>query len=230
MASVTIDAGVLAVPPEDSSVNAVERYIDTLLDWRKLLGKRWVAIYMSTQASQALFDDGLYPLRNNLRNLFAANGIVHADVNTVATLIDTLLQLTPSFETYFRVQDIVTEELSTEPDILRQSEGDNLQSDLARCLTLIAILRRYCGDPMRNHLLILRYTPEPVVTVQATIQVIEHDRDDLDALPECPEMFKGSVLICDDFRGLVKCLDESSILVDSTDDLGLEDRNPHRPL
>ena len=160
MPSVTIDAGVLAAPPEDSSVNAVHRYIDTLLDWRKLLGKRWVAIYMSTRASEALLDDGLYPLRNNLRNLFAANGIVHADFNTVATLVDALLQLTPSFETYFRVRDVLTEELSTDPDILRLSAGDKLQSDLARCLTLIAILRQYCGESIRAHSLILRHAPK----------------------------------------------------------------------
>ena len=61
-----------------------------------------------------------------------------------------------------------------------------------------------------------------VVNVRAIIQVIEHDRDDLSALPTHPEMFEGDVLICDDFRGLVKCLDESSILVNSTDDVGLE--------
>lgn len=221
-ASVTIDAGVLAAPPENCSVDFVHRYIDTILDWHKLLDKRWVAIYMSTRASDALWEDGFYPLRPNLRDLFAAKGIVHIDVNTVARLVDALLQLTPSFETYFKVRDVLTENLVTDPEILRLSAGDKLQSDLARCLTLIAILRQYCGEPIRNHLLILRYTPKPVVTVQATIQVIEHDRDDLDALPTCPEMFEGKVMICDDFRGLVECLDEASILVNSTDDVGLE--------
>ena len=222
MPSVTIDAGVLAAPPEDSSFDAVHKYIDTLLDWRNLLDKQWVAIYMSARASDALFDDGLYPLRNNLRNLFVSNGMVYADFNTIATVVDTLLQLTPSFEDYFSVSDVLTDRLLVDPDILKLPARNALQLDLVRCLILIAILRQYCGDAIRDHFLILRFAPEPVVTVQAKIELIEHDRDDLNELPMCPEVFDGKVLICDDFRGLVKCLDESSILVDSKDTLELE--------
>lgn len=226
MPSVTIDAGVLAAPPADSSADAAYRYVETLLDWHKLLDKhkRWVAIYMSARASDALFADELYPLRDNLRNLFAANGIREYDVNTVARVVDTLLQLTPPFEECFSVSDVLTDSPLplTDPDILGLAKGNKLQSDLARCLILIAILRQHCGDTIRNHFLIIQYAPKPVVTVQARIQMIEHDRDDLDELPTCPEMFKGNVLICDDFRGLIQCLDESSILVTSKDNIGLE--------
>jgi len=222
MPSVTIDAGVLAAPPEHGSADDAHRYIETLLDWRKLLDEPWVAIYMSEGASEALFADGLYPLRDNLKKLFAANGIVEYDVNTVARVVDTLLQLTPSFETYFRVRDVLAEKLSTDPDILQLSAGNELQSDLARCLILIAILRQHCRESIRDHSLILRHAPRQVVNVRAIIHEIDHDRDDLTALPTHPEMFEGNVLICDDFRGLIECLDESSILASSTDNVGLE--------
>ena len=222
MTSVTIDAGALAAPAIDSSTDTVYKYVDTLLDWRQLLEKRWVTIHMSRWASDSLFSDGMYPLRDKLKILFRENGVVHVDANTVAILVDTLLRVTPSFETYFKVKDVLMEELSVEPDILRLSEGDKLQGDLERCLTLIAILRQYCGDPLRNHFLILRYAPDSVVTVQAKIHMIEQDRDDLGALPIYPEMFKGEVLICDNFRGLIQCLDASSVLLNSTDSVGLE--------
>lgn len=220
--SVTIDAGVLAAPPEYGTVDEAHRYIETLLDWRKLLDEPWVAIYMSEGASEALFADGLYPLRDNLKKLFAANGIVEYDVNTVARVVDTLLQLTPSFETYFRIRDVLAEELSTNPDILRLSAGGKLQSDLARCVILIAILRQHCREPIRDHSLILRHAPKQVVNVRAIIYEIDHDRNDLSALATHPEVFEGNVLTCDDFRGLIECLDESSILVSSTDNVGLE--------
>ena len=191
MPSVTIDAGVLAAPPEHGSADDAHRYIETLLDWRKLLDESWVAIYMSGGASEALFADGLYPLRDNLKKLFAANGIVEYDVNTVARVVDTLLQLTPSFETYFRVRDVLVEKLSTEPDILQLSAGKELRSDLARCLVLIAILRLHCRDSIRDHSLILRHAPRQVVNVRAIIHEIDHYRDDLSALPTHPEMFEG---------------------------------------
>ena len=222
MPSVTIDAGVLAAPASDSTVDTVHRYIDTLLDWRQLLKEQWVAIYMSARASETLFYDGMYPLRDSLKDLFRTHGVMHADVNTVATLVDHLLQITPSLEAFCRVEDVLAEELSAEPDVVRLSRGDSVQSDFERCLTLIAILRQHCGDLLRNHFLVLRSAPESRVKVQARILTIEHERDDLNEVPTWPEVFRGDVLVCDDFRGLIQCLDASEVLVKSKDILGLE--------
>ena len=222
MPSVTIDAGVLATPPEYGTVEDAYGYIDTLLDWGKLLDEPWVAIYKSKGASEALFDDGLYPFRDNLKKLFAANGIVEYDVNTVAQVVDRLLRLTPSFKTYFKVNDVLTEDVSTTPGILRLCAGAGLESDLPRCVVLIAILRKHCSDSIRDHSLILRHAPKQIVNGRAIIHEIDHDRNDLSALPTHPEVFEGNVLVCDDFRGLIECLDESSILVSSTDNVGLE--------
>jgi hypothetical protein len=141
MPSVTIDAEVLAAPLEIATADDVHAYIDTLLDWYKILDEPWMAIYMSENASEVLFEDGLYPLRDHLRRLFEERGIVEYDVNTVSLVVDTLLQLTPSFEAYFKIRDVLAEELSTDPDILQLSSGDHLRSDLARCVVLVSILR-----------------------------------------------------------------------------------------
>lgn len=221
MPSVTIDAGVLAAPPAHGSADDVERYVETLLDWSLLLQQPWVAIYMSEHASEALFADGLYPLRDQLKRLFAANGIVQYDANTVASVVDRLLQLTPSFETYFRIRDVLADDLTTEPDVLRLCSGTRMQSDLARCIVLIAILRRHCHEPVEDHSLILRSAPGKSVRVRALIQLLDHDRDDLSAPPEPPEYFDGEVLVCDNFRGLIDCLDEATILLRATDDIGV---------
>ncbi len=221
-ASVTIDAGVLAVPLEDGTAEDAYRYVDTILDWSRLLDEPWVAVYMSERASQALFDDGLFPLRDHLTRLFTANGIIEYDVNTVATVVDRLLQLTPSFETYFSIRDVLTEELTVEPDILRLCSGTRLQSDLARCVVLIAILRQHCQEPIQDHSLILRRAPDRIIRVRALIHELEHQRDDLRSLPTPPEYFEGDVLVCDDFRGFVECLDEAAILRKSNDDIGVE--------
>jgi hypothetical protein len=222
MPSVTIDAGVLAAPQEHGSADDVHRYVETLLDWSRLLDEPWVAIYMSEQASEALTADDLFPLRGQLRWLFSATGIVEYDANTVATIVDRILQLTPSFETYFRIRDVLTEELTTEPDILRLCSGTRLQSDLARCVVLIAILRCHCQEPVSDHLLILRRVPDRIIRVRAIIHMLEHERDDMGMPPTPPEYFEGDVLVCDDFRGLLKCLDEATILLKAEDAVGVE--------
>lgn len=222
MPSVTIDAGVLAVPLPGNDTNAAHRYVETLLDWYRLLDEPWVAIYMSERASEALHQEGLYPLRDRLRILFVAHGIVEYDVNTVARVVDTLLQLTPSFETYFKVHDVLADPISTTPDILQLCTGPLLQFDLARCIVLIAILRRHCREPVSDHSLILRHAPRQVITVRALVHDLEHERDDLHDIPMSPEVFEGDVLVCDDFRGLIECLDESAILLKANDEVGIE--------
>jgi len=221
-ASVTIDAGVLAVPLPGEESEDAHHYVETILDWSVLLEEPWVAIYMSEQASEALLEDGLYPIRDQLARLFATSGIVEYDVNTVALVVDRLLQLTPSFETYFSIRDVLAEELEIEPDILRLCSGTKLQSDLARCVVLIAILRRHCQEPIKDHSLILRRAPARIVRVRALIHDLEHQRNDLHSLPSPPEYFEGDVLVCDDFRGLIECLDEAAILRKSNDNVGIE--------
>ena len=222
MPSVTIDAGVLAVPGEHGSADDADRYVETLLHWRTLLDEPWVAIYMSDRASEALFEEGVLPLREQLKGLFTANGIVEYDVNTVAQVVDRLLRQTPSFKTYFSIRDILTDEVATELDILSICSGRTLQSDLTRCVVLIAILRKHCHEPVRDHSLILRRAPGRIVRVRALIHEFEHDRNDLEPLPTPPEYFEGDVLVCDDFEGFVECLDEAAILLKATDDVGVE--------
>ena len=220
--SVTIDAGVLAVPGFDCAKDDAFRYVETLLDWSKLLDEPWVAIYMSERASEVLCDEDLFPLRKHLHELFSKHGIVEYSVNDIATVAEKLLSLTPSLETYYKVKDVLSEQLETDPDVIQRTTHDGLRSDLARCITLIAVLRKYCSQPLGNHSLILREAPKQVVHLRAQILELEHAREDIPALPCPPDFFDGDVLVCDDFYGLIECLDESAILVDASDDLEIE--------
>ena len=222
-ASVTIDASVLAVPPPNGTAGEAYRYIEALLDWAKLLDKPWIAICMSERSSEVLFDAGLYPLHNPLRQLFSQHGIEEFDVNTVAIVVTRLLMHAPSFETYFRVQDVLMEDVSTAPDVLQLCCGNGLQSNLARCLVLIAILRKHYGEDILDHALILRRSPGRSVHVRALVHAVEHEHDGLDAmLPKPPEYFEGETLVCDNFPGLLACIDEYSVLRNAMDDAGVE--------
>lgn len=220
--SVTIDAGVLAVPHVDCAKNDTFQYVDTLLDWSKLLDEPWVAIYMSERASEVLIDGDLFPLRSHLRELFSRHGVVEYSVNDIATVAEKLLSLTPSFETSYQVKDVLWEHLETDPDVIRLTTHDGIQSDLARCIMLIAVLRKHCSQPLGGHSLILREAPKQVIQVRAHIHELEHTRDDIPTLPCPPAFFEGDVLVCDDFRGLIECLDETAILIGASDDLGIE--------
>lgn len=218
----TVDAGVLAAPDCTCSREKTCQYVDTLLSWSKLLDEPWIAICLSERASETLFADSLFPLREHLSKLFQTHNIIEYDVNTVARIANQLLTITPSFETYYRVKDVLSDNLETDPDVIRLTTSAGLQADLARCITLIAVLRSHCSQPLGGHSLILRQTPSQVIQVKAQIYELEHERDDIPTLPSPPDFFEGEVLACDDFRGLIDCIDEPVLLVGALDNLAIE--------
>lgn len=220
--SVTIDAGVLAVPRVDCAMDDAFQYVDTLLDWGKLLDEPWVGIYMSERASEALIRENLFPLRDHLRKLFDRHGIFQYSVNDIAKVAEKLLSRTPSFEDHYKVNDVLMDLLETDPDLFQLISYEALRADLARCIALIAVLRKHCSQPLGGHSIILRKSRQSVVQVRALIHEIEHNRCDIPTLPIPPEFFEGNVLVCDDFCGLIQCVDESAILVEASDDFGIE--------
>ena len=200
-ATVTLDAGILAVPSDTTTAYPAHRFVEALLDWAKLLDEPWVAIYMSEGAFEALINDGLYPFRDELHRLFSAHGIVEYDVNTVALVAERFVRLTPSFEAYFSVRDALFDELATTPDVLQLCAGPNLRTELARWIVLMAILRRHCGGVVQGHALVLCEAPDRVVRVRALVLQLEHQRDDLGTVASPPDYFEGDVLACDSFAG-----------------------------
>ena len=216
-ASVTIDAGVLAVPSISATSKDAHHYVETILNWSKLLDELWVDIYMGEHATEALLEDGLYPFYDQLTQFFNTNGIIEYTANDVFSVVNHFLQLTPYFETYFKVRDVLAEQTVTDPDILGPNSGANLQSNLTQCVVLIAILRGYCQSPILDHFLIIRHAPSRIVQVRALVRKLKDNRNDLNEIPKPPKLFEGDVLVCDDFRGLIECLDESEIFRNATD-------------
>ncbi len=222
MPSVTIDAGLLAVPPLDADPGDARSYVQTLLDWRILLKEHWVGIYMSEKAAEVLFESDLYPLRPPLRRLFSVKGIQEYDVNTVAQLADTLLQLTPPFEDYFKVRDVFLSDLSTDPDLYSIHTAQPLKSDLARCAVLFAILRTHCAPPILDHALIVKpWKGSNLVNVRALIDSLKHSRSDIEPIPSPPAYYEGPVWVCSDFEELILGLNELDVWNSSTDEVGL---------
>ena len=209
MPTASIDAGVLAIPVEEDGAERIHDYVDTLLDWRRLLDEPWISIHLSERASELLVEEGLFPLRVALRKAFQKNSIVQYDVNTVAQVAERLLRLTPSFEAFFRVRDVLFEQLETMPSLLSLAIGQNMAEDLGRCVVLMAILRRHCGGVADNQRLIVRGSAEfGEIYVRTIIHDIEHARDDMELVPTAPEIFEGTVLVCHDFRGFLRSIDE----------------------
>ena len=109
-ATITIDAGLLAVPHVGGSTEDVHGYVERILDWAKLLDEPWIALCMSEHASGLCRPMSYFRSETTCVGSFSCHGIREYDVNTVATVINRLLQHTPSFETCYRVRETLSED------------------------------------------------------------------------------------------------------------------------
>jgi hypothetical protein len=97
MPCVTIDLNILALPLVDCSSDEVFHYLETIDVWKQLLEESWVDINMSENSFVVLDDDGVYPYREKLKELFSRTDNIDYDANTVAIVIDRIIKLTPTF-------------------------------------------------------------------------------------------------------------------------------------
>ncbi|MDR0572084.1 MAG: hypothetical protein LBG48_04505 [Rickettsiales bacterium] len=215
--SVTLDASLFAIPDINCREEELVHYIKSLLEWKQLLDAKWLKILMSQRASSALFEENLYPSIKILSDLLTHCQTKLFDVQTINTFVNKLLNLTPSFETYFHLKDILYDKIETIPDILSLMPNKHLQDDLARLCILIAFLRTYHYKYISSHALIFKNAPDSTIEVTAQIELIEYSRDDIPDFTS-EDLFKGDLIVCTDFCGFIESIDESAILINATED------------
>lgn len=221
MLSVSIDASVLAAPSLCASKEEIYSYVDTLLDWGRLLEEDWISVCLTERCSEVLVEEGLFPLRPSLAEVFDVKGIVEFDANTVAKAAERLLSLTPSFESLFRLRDVLYDSLETNPSLASLTTGQSMEAELGRCVVIIAILRRCCYRGLYNHSLVLRRSPQSgQILVKTVVHDVEHDREDLSDIPVHPDQLEGIVPTCRDFRGCLVSTDEALLWRSSDDEIG----------
>lgn len=223
MPSVTIDTCIFALPSEHATQEEVMGYVETLIDWSTLLDESWIEIYLCESISQDMLDENIYPIREKLKVLFKTIEVDVADANTVATVIDRLLRKTPTFETYFKISDILLNEVTITPDVLSIHTSKKLSSNLARIVVMIAIIRSCLKTPILDHNLIIKpWGRGSKIQVSAQIIEIDISREDLTEIPKYPHYFQGEVLAYENFKELVQSLDENAIWKGSDCEANLE--------
>ena len=221
MPCIIIDAGVLVLPETKHTAGVeredVERYVENLLGLAALKDASGVTICMSEGASDALWNDGLYPEFYRLEAALKATEAYSA--NDLAARIPSFFQA-PSFETHVRISNVQTETYlpATKPDIFGLCAGKHLKENLANCLVLVAFLRSQCQGASSDCVLFLRRAPQQDIHVHAQI-IFNHTRDDLSKLA-LPAKICGYVPVHGDLKRLIKRLDAASILLQATDAAG----------
>jgi len=212
MLTVTIDPAIFS-PPSEASAESVRGYVSLLLHWKGVLDGGWARVLKCRSTPAILVKCNCYPFRPWLRDLFARTRTTDYDSNTVAILADTLLARSGDLEEATGIDDILASHLRFVPDVFAGHGPLELRSESEKCALVIAIIRTASTDPSApGHGLALgSRVGSHEITVGAEIEVIDHHRTDLGALPAAPNRFEGRAAICDTFQSLVESLSDLAI-------------------
>lgn len=218
--SITLDAGVFAIPTLTATRETVYGFVEALLGWSGLARQEWATVHMADDAHSALFNDGRYPAMEDVKRLFQRCGIVEYSANDVGRALERLMRATDVFEEIYGLRDVLLENDDVEacPDLLASTVGENLRYGLARCMVLHTLLKEYCSDDNGQHVIAVQCTSSAVVRVRARLCLVDHSREDLRDLPLAPSYIEGDILTSDSVLGVVRCLDEMALLRNAADD------------
>ena len=219
--NLTVDATALVVPDRYDSRNEVHRYVESLLAWSDLLDSSWISVLMSDRACVALADDGVFPLRIQIRELILSHGLVEYTINDVMTVINRLLQQPISFERHFGIEKVEVKCCVVEPDISRFTTGQ-VRLNLENCLASIVFLQHHNAKNIVNHILAVRKSSTDSVEVRTSLWKLKISQGDSSVFLDGPRSFKGSVKVCDEFSGLIQSVDEEWILGHATNPSDVE--------
>lgn len=220
MLSITIDAGTLAPPFLNPTADGVYRFVEQILEWSEALERRSAKILTPRSTDAVLIGCDLYPFRPHLRRILAETGVEEYDANTIAAVAETLLTRSLKVEDEFLITDILASDLSLVPDIFGNYNPPALREECQKWAVIIAILRKHARDPiLPNHAIAVRARGEDrIVQVRGLLDIVEHARADLGAVPLSPNYFEGEVLLCDSFLDYLLAVEEIVVWENATGD------------
>ncbi len=189
MVNVFVDPHLITLPNPCQSVEDLERFINSLLEWASTINKDDINVLISQIAVDALYKDGSYPYDHELRRLlqqFPSEGDPIADEDTVCQLVMNLLQKTPSLEERIDIDEILYDEIScrVEPNIFLTRLTTQASDALRTSLVMLGLWQQTVtsADPSSAGCIFATAQDSvvetcPELTVQATVELVTHFSD-----------------------------------------------------
>lgn len=229
MAGLTIDAGVLALPPNPTLAGEVERYIENILDWCDLGREPWVEVSASG-LSELFRCVEIAPEFRAIEVMLARSGATKCDAPTLLIALNPLLQQ-QSVEAHFCIEQFEAKKVATHPAILPHGCDAELSPSLERTVAMIAAVRKHKHEKFGDHVLAMKRGTDPkqpkkemtlgtyskesdkkTVSVEARITKLEYRSDGEGEKKKMPEKFKGDLPVCYTIRGFIEHVNASKLL------------------
>lgn len=222
-AELSIDASVLALPPKSCGSEDVYQYASALMELGQAVDLDWISVCTSKETPNVLVNPShRYPLtRDNVEKLLKKHNVREFNSQDIMLTASKILEKSNEFESHHRIDYMILDQEKMEPDVTVIASNKNHKSDLPQLIAAIAVLRKNLKYGDEDHIMMIRDASSSRVNIQATIAVVEAERDDIPEFSNLPKSFSGDVPICRDFTGFVEHLDEEAILSGATDCCGV---------
>lgn len=195
MLSVTIETALLAPPISAPTPERVFKYVTDLLGW-SAAERAQVRVLRSQRAAEVLVESGRYPYRHVLDLLIRQAGVEQYDAGTVAQYVEKFMRCEEA-ESFLGISDFLDEGLTIVPDVYRACNPSALRRDCERAVVMAAIARSASEPDHRNHAVASSHCDAGrYVSVRTTLTILEHEREDLQALDRLPADFDGRCPLC----------------------------------
>lgn len=140
---IVIDPFLLCLPNPCHTSEQLELFIDSLLGWKNLLGRRDANVLFSDSAQVALNEDDEFPHRHRLADLLNVHQCDIADERTISKLIYGILEKVPSFENYYGIDAVLIDEtqLAVNPTFMLSRLKPNCRRVFSEILTIVSLIR-----------------------------------------------------------------------------------------
>ena len=99
----------------------------------------------------------LYPMRPQLKQLFAGAGIVEYDANTVGVWAEKLFSGSIEIEPILGISDVLLGDLTVDPDVFAAIAPDALREEAHRCAVILSVANRFGPEEiLRAHAMAVR--------------------------------------------------------------------------
>jgi hypothetical protein len=197
-------------PDPDATADEVVAYVESMLRWLHFHRQKQGEVVTSCATAESLVRDGCYPVRPALQQLLSAKQIVEFDANTIARVVETALQLNPSFESCVGIREVLCEEVSIEPEF-RDARFPNTSDDLERCI-ICALLRPGEIDGIA--------LPVPLLSAEIRASAVVHIVEGSEVMV-LPQAISGSSHGCASPDDAIRVADEVAQFVSAASDEAL---------
>jgi len=178
MLRVFLDAHLLAMPqrsdePLGEAVSTFEDYVKRLLELNEARRSGFASMFLPSDAEEALFEAGLYPLWDGLATaLTAANLDGSYQPQDIVSVVDGLLKQLPRLEDELRIESILAEPADLHPDDYLREYPTALADSHRRLMLLACLLLRANGRSSCGDFVIVERLPAraPEVSVRGRIE------------------------------------------------------------